>query len=92
MRAARHLKERVPSGPPKKFWWTRHVDIEMGFVRWSLRYCANGQLFGEDLHLCIIDINVMGRFVVAHQLRKVRFRQRIRLADLRGEARENDHV
>lgn len=88
IRAARHLQERAHSGRPKKFWWTRHVDIEMGFVVWCLRYLVNGRMYGSDLSKTIEEIQQGGRDSLAAELRMIRFHHRIRLAGVRGVARE----
>lgn len=86
VRASRHLRERPLLCRPRKFYWVRHIDIEMGFVRWSLRYCINGQMFGSDLHCGILEAQKYGRHWVANQLVEMRSYHQINLATLRVAA------
>ncbi len=82
--AARHLQDRPSKRCPRKFWWTRHVDIEMGFVCWSLRYLIEGRVYGSDFSRDIEKIMGFGRAMIAAELRMIRFHHRIRLAGVRS--------
>lgn len=82
--ASRHFRERPLLRRPRKFWWVRHVDLEMGFVTWSIRYFINGRVYGSDLCRDIEHIRQNGRDMLARELRMIRFHHRIRLAGLRG--------
>lgn len=91
IRASRHLRERPLLRQPRKFFWKRHVDIEMGFVSWSLRYCINGRMYGSDLTLTIEDLQMHGRAGAAQQLRMIRFHHRICRAGLRAVVQEKKY-
>lgn len=86
--SARHLQKRPSKRCPRKFWWTRHVDIEMGFVRWILRYLIDGRVYGSDFCQNIEEITEFGRAMIAAQLRMIRFHHRIRLAGVRSLTQE----
>lgn len=86
--AARHLRERPLLRRPRRFYWTRHADIEMGFVRWSLRYVIDGQCFGSDICKGIDELQIDGRGEVAHQLRMARSQGRVHAAALRAAAKQ----
>lgn len=68
---------------PRKFYWTRHADVEMGFVRWTLRYVVNGECFGCDVCIAVYALQDEGRRYGANNLRRIRFHHRMELANLR---------
>ena len=82
-RAARHLRERVPLRQPRKFYWLRRVDVELGLVTWCLRWIVAGKAHGFDVCKDILEIQADGRSLAASILRRARFAERIRVADLR---------
>lgn len=84
--SCRHLRDRKMLRRPRRFWWCRHVDLEMGFVRWSPRFVFNGRIYGHDLVLSIEMIRHDGREMVAKELRRIRFSLRLLRLDLQRNA------
>lgn len=80
--ASRHLRERSPLRRPRRRYWTKHVDIEMGFVTWHLRAVVRSKCLGIDVTLGIDELAVLGRRYAAHVIRQARSDIRWQLAHM----------